>query len=574
MKSSKPSVKAKVKKPKLTEAEKREKIRDALLKKKCYEDRALELVEQLLEVKLSSSWLITSASFMNKSYYTDAVEERSLTGLCGYPLCDNKREDKRRRGQFHISLKDKKVYDLEERKLFCSNWCFKASNFFREQLETSPLWLREVDKPKEVTLYQGEKRVDQGLGRGKEVDIGIVETVRMDNKVEVESVDSEIENSDEETDTPGDNEAVDEVAAFEQIILCDNFRATTKVDPLSKSIITTKIHGSEDEMNIKAASKRPVKGDEIVKDTVEEDSSSHIQPNCPDALKSVKFAVASSPTPPCSIKACPTPSETKELAVVVVASALHSWFTIDSFRTLMGDQELKTRLEENRVGGEVWVTTVGDKDMEEQYQARYRDICRKLDMWERLEEKEEIEKLPLPSFDMVREHCEVENLKLSSFMAGREMYEQDVANRGKIVEKEIDEVEPRLPLLDHKSQQLLRRRIVLDKLFRTLPELLKLFRFTLDDIRGDLRQLVNTFQFAPDNVVFKSEEITLMGLFLLKLISLKNSKLKAALAEKNSIKYLKLILLSHQLEVVVLDQMVRDLTGDIMKLVAKYSIDY
>jgi len=154
------------------------------------------------------------------------------------------------------------------------------------------------------------------------------------------------------------------------------------------------------------------------------------------------------------------------------------------------------------------------------------------------------------------------------------MYEQDVVNRGKIVEKEVEEVQPRLPLLDHKSQQLLRRRIVLDKLFRTLPELLKLFRFTLDDIRGDLRQLVNTFQFAPDNVVFKSEEITLMGLFLLKLISLKNSKLKAALAEKNSIKYLKLILLSHQLEVVVLDQMVRDLTGDIMKLVAIYNIDY
>lgn len=154
------------------------------------------------------------------------------------------------------------------------------------------------------------------------------------------------------------------------------------------------------------------------------------------------------------------------------------------------------------------------------------------------------------------------------------MYEQDVVNRGKIVEKEVEEVQPRLPLLDHKSQQLLRRRIVLDKLFRTLPELLKLFRFTLDDIRGDLRQLVNTFQFAPDNVVFKSEEITLMGLFLLKLLSLKNSKLKAALAEKNSIKYLKLILLSHQLEVVVLDQMVRDLTGDIMKLVAKYNIDY
>ena len=39
-------------------------------------------------------------------------------------------------------------------------------------------------------------------------------------------------------------------------------------------------------------------------------------------------------------------------------------------------------------------------------------------------------------------------------------------------------------------------------------------------------------------------------------------------------KHLKLILLSHQLEVVVLEQTVRDLTGDVMKLVAKYNIQY
>ena len=42
--------KAKVKKkPKLSEEEKREKVREALLKKKAYEARALAIVEQLLE---------------------------------------------------------------------------------------------------------------------------------------------------------------------------------------------------------------------------------------------------------------------------------------------------------------------------------------------------------------------------------------------------------------------------------------------------------------------------------------------------------------------------------------------
>ena len=41
------------KKPKLSEDEKREKVREALLKKKAYESRALALVEQLLEPNIA-----------------------------------------------------------------------------------------------------------------------------------------------------------------------------------------------------------------------------------------------------------------------------------------------------------------------------------------------------------------------------------------------------------------------------------------------------------------------------------------------------------------------------------------
>ena len=44
------------------------------------------------------------------------MEERSLTGLCGYPLCDKQKPSISNKGKYHISLKDKKVYDLEERK--------------------------------------------------------------------------------------------------------------------------------------------------------------------------------------------------------------------------------------------------------------------------------------------------------------------------------------------------------------------------------------------------------------------------------------------------------------------------
>jgi len=552
--------KSKVKKPKLTESEKREKIRDALLKKKSYEDHALKLVEQLLEVDLSPTWLINSATFLNKDYYSDGVEERAMTGVCGYPLCDKKREEKRRRGQFHISLKDKKVYDLEERKLFCSSWCFKASNFFREQLETSPLWLREVEKPKEVSLYQGERTVVEG--GGKVVDIAIVKPVIVES---AEPHDSEVD------DCEPDESEEEEASVTEKLILDNDKMIGNNVDLITESINKFVIDDKREALDLINDTFDNIKISERVTKTKVKIKA--IQ----DVTEAVPAQISNSmnSSRPRYTKTRPNHTVAREPAVIVVSSAINSWFTIDSFRVVMGDQELKVRLEENKVEGDVWATTVGDKDMAEQYQARYRDICRKLDMWERLDNKEDVvEKLPLPSFEMVREHCEVENLKLSSYMAGSEMYEQEVVAKGNIVEQDSGHVEPRLPLLDHKSQQLLRRRIVLDKLFRTLPELLKLFYCSLEEVRGDLRLLVSSFKFSADNVVFQTEEWTLMGLVLLKLLALKNSKLKSALAEKDSLKFIKLILLSHQLEVAALDLIVTDLTGDVMKLIQKYNIEY
>lgn len=56
--------KAKTKrKPKLSEEEKREKVREALLKKKAYESRALAIVEQLLEPDINGNLLRVSIIF-------------------------------------------------------------------------------------------------------------------------------------------------------------------------------------------------------------------------------------------------------------------------------------------------------------------------------------------------------------------------------------------------------------------------------------------------------------------------------------------------------------------------------
>lgn len=81
---------------------------------------------------------------INQSHYDDIVEERSIVKLCGYPLCDDSLKDIPKR-QFIISTAQNKVYDITERKKFCSNKCFKSSEYLKEQILTSPLWVRRED---------------------------------------------------------------------------------------------------------------------------------------------------------------------------------------------------------------------------------------------------------------------------------------------------------------------------------------------------------------------------------------------------------------------------------------------
>ena len=56
------------------------------------------------------------AQVLSQSHYTDVVEERNISNLCGYPLCVNPLGEQPKQ-KYHISLAQKKVFDLTERKV-------------------------------------------------------------------------------------------------------------------------------------------------------------------------------------------------------------------------------------------------------------------------------------------------------------------------------------------------------------------------------------------------------------------------------------------------------------------------
>lgn len=81
-------------------------------------------------------------NLISPSHYSDVVEERSILKICGYPNCSEPLKNAPKQ-HFQISTRTNQVFDLKERKMFCSNACFKSSNYLKEQINSTPVWLRE-----------------------------------------------------------------------------------------------------------------------------------------------------------------------------------------------------------------------------------------------------------------------------------------------------------------------------------------------------------------------------------------------------------------------------------------------
>ncbi|KAI5608894.1 putative RNA polymerase II subunit B1 CTD phosphatase rpap2 isoform X1, partial [Silurus asotus] len=135
------------------EARRKEILKESLRERLELERRALQVVERLLDDSVTEEFLVDCARLITPANYRDAVEERSIAKMCGYPVCSNKLVNIPRQ-RFKISTKTNKVYEITERKCFCCNFCYKASKYLEVQISKSPLWLRKEERPSEVKLLK------------------------------------------------------------------------------------------------------------------------------------------------------------------------------------------------------------------------------------------------------------------------------------------------------------------------------------------------------------------------------------------------------------------------------------
>ena len=148
------------------------------------EKKAFEMIVDLVgEEVISEEKLIESFSLLNPTNYSDIIEERFSMKLCGYILCVNQLKSIPRH-KYHISVKTKQVFDLSERKKFCCDQCYKASDFFASQICKEPLWERSDTVRPEIKFL----KITSGISKSqtleeKEISLNEEKTLKKEEDI-------------------------------------------------------------------------------------------------------------------------------------------------------------------------------------------------------------------------------------------------------------------------------------------------------------------------------------------------------------------------------------------------------
>ncbi|XP_029673130.1 putative RNA polymerase II subunit B1 CTD phosphatase RPAP2 isoform X1 [Formica exsecta] len=247
--------------------------------------------------------------------------------------------------------------------------------------------------------------------------------------------------------------------------------------------------------------------------------------------------------------------------IIHVEQSVKEWVTENTLSLLMGEMDEKRQLLESLM-----------------HHDRYQQLCKKLNKLQLEDEKEERVNLernvlkPLPHFSVLQEEGKKIDLKVRAFYEGRLTITSPEDNDKESNSKDDDDSV--LPLTDAHTPNALRRRIFLDKLNKILPDLMRtlttnvdtssMAQCTYDHERYSLiKMLISTFNLSAANIVFKSAEWTLVGLIMIKILSLIDVQLQSLLQSKQASMYTSMILMTYKLDSNYLDRLIMEITNTV-----------
>ncbi|XP_040910253.1 putative RNA polymerase II subunit B1 CTD phosphatase rpap2 [Toxotes jaculatrix] len=628
------------------EARRREVVKEKLREKLELERRALKIVERLLEDSVAEDFLVDCAKFITPANYKDAVEERSIAKLCGYPICPNNL-GKIPTQQYKISTKTNKVYDITERKCFCSNFCYTASKEFELQISKTPLWLRQHESPPQIKLMKkgdsgssGEEVLlserclqeedienplaaqpeyphssQQHYPAGSHSDSSDVEQEqdfvssvvsrqqgprvhwgdlpkRRDGdekgerekmqrrkkqsgegrgeKEEIEhhqSQDTEREGKMKEdmqrkvshackTDVRTDAEQLHiintDLAAPEEKDLPEEARveeATAKLNLCSLSeTVSHTVSLPVDLTPAQAGHTTPITSPPLT------DSKPPTETKCLSSstrattdLNSQNTTVSAQPG--LSITrvgmskkgaaglrdllknhtAAPRPDSVRQNLLECLRRTLKEWGTDETLKFLYGANcslsssfaDVKEEEDDDRE------EELDEDDLEDEVTVEDGDVLKK-------------PTAAAPDYETLRKETQHLELRVREFYKGTWILpeESEAPNGNQVTVQDQGVVDPVLPLVDSNAQQLIQKRITVEKLTSCLRNIVGPLRLTMSDISTDLNSLVRTFRFTNTNVIHKTPEWTLIAVVLLHLLSEVSLVVREALETPASVEYL------------------------------------
>ncbi|XP_061235309.1 putative RNA polymerase II subunit B1 CTD phosphatase RPAP2 isoform X2 [Neopsephotus bourkii] len=523
-------------------AQRKAALEAAVRKKIEFEKKALNIVEQLLEENITEEFLLNCGKYITPSHYKDVVDERSIIKLCGYPVCHNKLENVLKQ-KYRISTKTNRVYDITERKCFCSNFCYKASKYFEAQISQSPVWIREEEKPPDIELLKN----GQSGESGEEVKIcdEIIKASDIENHNPCESA-SQDKASDSSSDTeqefvssvlPGSQSSSASIAQqlhrnsilkkkSTQNIYSSPKTENSDVAEATEQLSNCKLDAQEEKCACSGHNGTPstcatpgkpsasencenTRGSQIVYLGVSKRGAEHL-----------KRALAKSKEHRTSDQRHPVNS--KGSLLQVLKQTLTEWRTEETLKFLYGpnysslcsSESIASANQENEeldeddldTADDLSAGAVGESENSLNYSLPFTGpggIVK-----------------PVPSYEKLKEETEFLQLRVKEFYKGKCILAEEAETSAQAEEhssKDEDDQQEDLtfPLVDSNAQMQIRKRIVLEKLRKALPTVLGPLQITPGDVYTELKNLVKTFRLTNRNIIHKMPEWTLIAIVLL-----------------------------------------------------------
>lgn len=576
----------------------KEMVATAHLKKEC-DARAMKIVEFSIEGKLRPEVFTRCLPFINQSHYQDIVEERAISKLCGYSVCGKRIPDMPKK-QYFISTKSNKVYDITERKNFCSNFCYKASLHIKKQIDNSPLWLRKLEDIPEYSLLHSS----EGGLPGEFIDQGVVKQVMDANFTSINTfAGASLQDMLQTEIDPGNSKnsktkslkkssrlkstmqtiKENEVEEDTQVGLNETWKITIKKEEEKRSPKTAKKDGPhkmscvvslpsieeneektldrlqnpKDEccLNVNESTEKNKEVRALIEDQTNEKSHTRTVVRIP--LKEEHIENVNDPMERSKNKKDKTNFSSNKGKSVdmenLIKNSLDGWFTLESCIFIHGEEKVKDILNEKKLSEYFIKLKVSELQIEQQ--TKYMEICRRLQLQEMAEEMfdksaSSARKLkPLPDYRKLKADTKDMTLKVRSLYDGT-MYEQDDTNFPTPANKSEENKEnpeesppPVLPPVDLHSQKMLRTKIYLNSLNKAMQQLLQSLRFSYySAVLSDIQKLVKTFNLRADNITFKPTIWSYVALVLLTLLSIKDRPVREILEEPESQEYVRSVL--------------------------------